>query len=116
MTSPAVALPRVSEKKEQAAIVKLLCSLGATVYVIGTVRAKGDHPGTRQTPGIPDIFAWIGRDGCTWPLWIEVKARGGRLRPAQAEFKMLADHAQNYHIVGGCDDVIAWLQDHGWLK
>ena len=43
------------EKQIQADIVKLLETVGAAVYKIGTTRKKGDHQGTMQTPGIPDL-------------------------------------------------------------
>ena len=38
------------EKEIQADIVKLLETVGAAVYKIGTKRKKGDHQGTMQTP------------------------------------------------------------------
>jgi hypothetical protein len=112
-------LPRVSEKAEQAAIIQLLESIGATVYKLGGARRRGDFPGTMQTPGLPDLFVflpdlapWVTR----WPLWIEVKASGGKLRTAQDEFRALCAVAHARHIVGGLDDVIAYLTHGGWLK
>lgn len=106
------------EKAEQRAIVQLLESLGAKVYVIGTRRPKGDYPGTRQTPGIPDlhVFLYQPRTDTAVQLWIEVKAKGGKLRPAQVEFKAWCVAAKVEHIVGTCDDVQNWLVDHGWLR
>ena len=47
------------EKDIQADIVKLLKTVGAAVYRIGTTRKKGDHQGTMQTPGIPDLCAFV---------------------------------------------------------
>ena len=47
------------EKHVQADIVKLLESVGAAVYKIGTTRKKGDHQGTMQTAGIPDLLAFV---------------------------------------------------------
>ena len=47
------------EKEIQADIVKLLETVGAAVYKIGTTRKKGDHQGTMQTPGIPDLVAFV---------------------------------------------------------
>ena len=49
------------EKEIQADIVKLLETVGAAVYKIGTTRKKGDHQGTMQTPGIPDLCAFVDR-------------------------------------------------------
>ena len=47
------------EKHVQSDIVKLLETVGAAVYKIGTTRKKGDHQGTMQTPGIPDLCAFV---------------------------------------------------------
>jgi hypothetical protein len=107
----------VSEKAEQAAIVRLLRTLGATVYVLGTVRRKGDHPGTMQTPGICDVLAFLPTSLRTnMVLAIEVKAHGGRLRPAQEEFRAVCELSPVAYVTGGLDAVIAWLREHGYLK
>jgi hypothetical protein len=45
-----------------------------------------------------------------------VKAKGGRLRPEQAEFARLCEDAHVKHIVGGLDEVLAYLQAHGYIK
>ena len=50
-------LPRVPEKVEQQQGITLLRSIGADVWVLGTRRPRGDSQGTRQTPGLPDVFA-----------------------------------------------------------
>ena len=52
------------EKEIQADIVKLLKTVGAAVYTIGTKRKKTDHQGTMQTPGIPDLVAFV-----AVPVW-----------------------------------------------
>lgn len=114
---------RVSEKVEQAAIVELLRTIGAQVYVLGTVRRKGDHPGTMQTPGLPDVLAFLP------PRWwepskaflrgtiaIEVKAKGGRLREAQKEFRAACESSPVAYVTGGLDVVIWWLESRGYLK
>lgn len=109
---------RVPEKAEQAHGVQLLRSIGATVYVLGTVRAKGDFPGTRQTPGIADVLAFLpvrGEPGRVFLAW-ECKAVGGRLRPEQVEFKDLCDQAEIAHVVGPFDALIAWLAVRGYVK
>lgn len=112
---------RVPEKVIQSQVVNLLRSIGARVYVLGTVRPKGDTPGTRQSKGLPDLYAFLPpqpyTDPDSWkPLWIEVKAQGGKLRPEQAEFRDYSVKAGHRHIVGGLDDVVAYLQKRGWLK
>ena len=75
----------VPEKQIQADIVTLLETVGAAVYKIGTTRKKGDHQGTMQTPGIPDLVAFVRVPiAAVFPdwrtlvqLWIEVKRPGG---------------------------------------
>jgi len=122
--------PSCDEKKEQAEIVNLLTQVGAAVYVLGTRRAqycglcggKTSDQGTRQTPGIGDVFALLpplprAQPGTAWtPLWIEVKGKGGGLSAEQFTFKARCDAAQLAHIVGGLDSVISWLARGGWVK
>lgn len=104
--------PRVSERVVQAQIVALLRSLGAKVYVLGTVRRRGDYQGTMQSPGIADLLVFLrGRQ-----LWVECKAAGGRMSPAQVEFQALCGMAGVAHVVGGVDAVLAWLVDAGIVK
>lgn len=135
------AAPRVSEKSEQAHIVQLLRSLGARVYIIGTTRRRGDHQGTMQTPGIPDLMAFLplrswGKCPCSGTdvsectcdscganrtvrdvlLFIECKAKGGRLRPEQATFRALAQAARIAHVVGDLNAVIEWCIENGYLR
>jgi hypothetical protein len=110
---------RQPERVEQRQIVNLLRSLGATVYVLGTTRRQGDHMGTMQTPGIPDLWAFLpARSGVSTLylcLWVEVKAPGGRLRPEQRAFRDQCTARGVPHVVGGVDAVIAWLIDAGYL-
>lgn len=120
--------PRQRERSEQAAIVHLLRSLGAKVYTLGTTRRRGDFMGTMQSPGLPDVIAFIKRktwydvgvpplDGVTRRLvFIECKAKGGRLRPEQQELREMCLAGDIAHIVGGVDDVIAWLINQRYLK
>lgn len=108
------------EKDEQAAIVKLLEALGAKVYVLGTRRPKGDHQGSCQTPGIPDLYVFLPnhrdlRLFSNVPVWIEVKARAGRLSESQRQFAALVTDSPSHYVTGTCDDVQNWLVDHGWL-
>lgn len=110
---------RHPERTEQAGIVKLLRSIGGAVYVFGTTRRKGDYQGTMQTPGIPDLEVFLPPAGGLSEntlLKIEVKAPHGRLSPAQQHYRDHCIAACVPHIVGGLDDVIAWLVKHGYLK
>lgn len=112
MTRPA--LPRTSEKAEQAAIVKLLRSVGAHVYPLSQPRA------TMQAEGLPDLWVFLPH---SYPdlmgngIWVEVKARGGKLRPAQERFKNLCDEFGVLHVVAfGLDGMIEYLKEAGLLK
>jgi hypothetical protein len=115
--------PRL-EKHEQAAIVRLLRSVGATVYTLGTTRPRTDsHHGTRQTPGLPDLLAFIptGRDGYPRALVaVEVKRAGGdahkKRSPEQREFAALCADADVAYICGTIDAVLALLQARGLVR
>jgi len=105
---------RISEKVVQAHIVQLLRSIGGIVYVMGTRRRREDFHGTMQTPGIPDVMAFLPRRpvaGIVRPilLFVECKAAGGRLRQEQLAFQSLCQDAAIEHVVGDLDDLIAWL-------
>lgn len=104
---------RIPERVVQRQIVHLLRSLGAQVWVLGTARPRTDgHQGTCQTPGLGDLFAVLrGR-----ALWCEVKARGGKLRPEQVVFRDAVQTTPCHHVVGGVDEVVAWLVGQGVLR
>ena len=98
---------RVPEKAVQQQVVALLHKVGFRVWTIGTTRPNGDHRGTCQSPGLPDLLAF-GRGRL---LVVEVKARGGTLRPEQVAFRAECQAAGVAHVVGGVEDVWAWLKD-----
>lgn len=106
------AVRRLPEKAVQRQIVGLLRLLGWQVWVLGTVRRRGDHPGTMQTPGAPDLLC-LGPVTHPGLLCVEVKAKGGRLRPDQQRFRDACQAAGVPHVVGGLDDVVRWLEAHG---
>ena len=107
--------PRL-ERYEQADGVKLLRMLGAAVYVLGTVRPRGDHPGTRQTPGLPDVQCFLPmRGGARVFLCWEVKSAAGRLRPEQAIFRDHCKAAGVAHVTGDLTALMAWLVSAGYL-
>lgn len=125
--------PVQREKHEQVQVVQLLTSLGGRVYVLGTRRRRGapcphcgafvaEHQGTRQTPGIGDVLAYLpppplgARLNGYVALWVECKAAGGRLSDDQQAFRTFTVGAGIAHVVGGLNDVIAWCLREGYLK
>ena len=119
--------PRVSEKAEQQHIVQLLLSIGAAVYVLGHPSPNDGrrHRGTGQTPGVPDLLAFLpwrapldglGIESLERQVWIEVKAAGGKLRPEQETFRERCEKSGVAHVIGGLDAVIAWLAERGYVK
>lgn len=117
---------RVLEKTVQRDVVQLLRAIGAQVWELGHKRSKGrncphckqfvpNHDfSTRQTPGIPDVFAFVPFQKTNWPLWVECKANGGRLSPEQSQFSLYcAMSDQTWYVAGGLDDVIGFLLKKG---
>jgi hypothetical protein len=110
---------RVPERIIQAQVLHALRSVGGIAYALGTTRPKGDRPGTMQTRGWPDVGCFLPpspADGLRRWVWVEVKARGGRLRPEQATFQGLCQVTGVDHVVGGLDQVLAYLQHHGYIR
>ena len=109
---------RQPERAEQRAIVQLLCALGCPVWTLGTHRRHGDYHGTMQSPGLPDLLAFLPRG--MGLLVVEVKSPKGRLRPEQEVFRnaCLACESpwQVHHVVGGLDAVIGYLIQLGLLQ
>lgn len=121
--------PRIPERVVQQQIRQALLSVGAKVYTIGRPpRRDAVFKGTGQTPGIPDLCAFLPKAPldvpspldmyvtCAHQLWVEVKAKGGGLRPEQREFQALCQQSGVTHLVGGLDVVLAYLQAHGYLR
>jgi hypothetical protein len=117
------------EKFEQAAIVRLLLSMGAEVFVLGTRRprhtrcrscgaAVPESQTTRQSPGLPDLLVYLKRPGGERKLdllVIECKKFGTKLRPDQIRFKQFSERADVKHVVGTYDDVLRYLVATGYL-
>lgn len=111
----------IPERVVQQQVVTLLRACGASVYVLGTRRPRGDYQGTRQSPGIPDLYALLpapklAGGGTPTGVWIEVKRQGGRLRPEQASFAQQCRAARIPHVVGGVDEVLRFLVTGGWVS
>ena len=115
---------RVAEKTEQAHIVSTLRMIAGhdAVFTLGTVRKRGDHPGTMQSPGLPDVVAFLpsrrppGETPRRVLLCVECKADGGRLSPQQVVFRNLCHDAEIAHVVGTFNAVIQWLCERGYAK
>lgn len=105
-------IARVPERVVQQQIVHLLRSLGAQVWVLGTTRRRGDYHGTMMSPGLPDLIASVRGH----MLMVECKAAGGRLRPEQRVFQQACQDCGVAHVVGGVDEVVAWLVAQGILR
>lgn len=118
------------EKYQQHDGCKLLSSIGAAVYTIGTRRSRGkpcpkcktfvpEDQGTRQTPGISDVLAFLPpKPGPSRvALWWEAKhADGGRVSPEQRDFAELCRLSSQAHCLGPVDELIAWLVTNGYLS
>lgn len=110
--APKVRPARVPERVVQRQVVALLRSVGGWVWVLGTTRRRGDYQGTMQTPGLPDLIAAVhGR-----MLMVECKAIGGKLSHAQVAFQVACQDCGVHHVVGGVDEVLAWLVAQGILR
>lgn len=121
------------EKDVQWAIVQLLVAIGCRhdkkglhtdIWILGTRRRRGDYQGTRQTPGIGDVFCVLpplpgalpGSWGFAPPvLWIEVKADDGELSDAQENFRDRVTGRCAY-VTGGVDALQAFLREAGYLR
>lgn len=69
----------ISEKQEQAFVIKLFRGFGCTVYSLSQARAS------KQTPGLPDL--WVVHRAAKLAFWFETKrSSGGKVSPAQLEF------------------------------
>ena len=109
------------EKHEQAQGVQMLLSIGAAVYVSGTVRRRDDaYHGTMQTPGIPDVEAFLRVPGAAPARvllkWEVKRAKGGRVSPAQAEYRQRCVEAGVAHVVGPFQALVDWLVAHGYVR
>lgn len=104
----------------------LLRALGGRVYELGHRRSRPNpecpvcrkNMTTRQTPGLPDVEAFLpirGTDRWTFLKW-EVKHGGNTLSPEQRTFRDLCGWASVWHVSGDLDALMAALVLAGFLK
>lgn len=79
----------------------LMAQLGWTAIRFSQARA------TRQTLGIPDRRYYHRGRGVA--LWFECKKPGGKQRPAQRVFQLLAEACGETYVLGGLDELRAAL-------
>ncbi len=119
------------EKIEQRNTVDLLTRIGAIVYEIGRPRQQRCHAcgaqskdlGTRQTPGIPDLFVFLpmGAPLAGRPLycWIEMKRQGATdsaLTAEQKAFRAMCRLRSIPHVDGALESVVRFLAEYGFMK
>lgn len=126
---------RVSvESPEQRRVVALLGLINAAVFESGTKRPRPNpdcpvclrNQSTRQTPGIPDVEAFIDwrthvLTGTAIPptlLKYECKAPGlgeKAMSPAQRQYRALCERTGIWHVVGDYTALLQALVDRGYL-
>jgi hypothetical protein len=98
--------PAALEKQTQADVVRLFRAFGGVVYSLSQPRA------TKQAPGLPDLYVFFPRRRVA--LWWETKRpTGGRLSPAQEEFRDFCHHTGTPWGSGSRVDAEAWLVKAG---
>ena len=95
------------ERDVQRRVVALLKSAGFTVYSLSQGYRPGGrgHGTTRQTKGLPDLYAMSPR----LFLWVEVKRLGGKQTPEQVEFEADCRACGIPYVLGGYREVLEWL-------
>ena len=78
----------------------------------------------RQTAGIADLLldvpppppARVDPDARWRCAWVEVKGAHGTLSLERRAFYDLNARAGVHSLVGGADEVLAWLAEGGWIR
>lgn len=94
------------ETKIQRDVVALYRRIGCTVFILGAQPRR-----TMQTPGLPDLRVYHRGRRVAW--WQEIKVDGGDLRPAQREFRELAEWCGDPMVVGGLTAALDFLRERG---
>jgi hypothetical protein len=96
------------ERQEQARCVKLLRTIGFTVWDLSQYRRAN------QTPGLPDLMAK--HEGRGFAFTFEVKGQEGRLSKHQETFARLAARCGERHLIGGYDTLMTYLTREGFFS
>ena len=95
------------ERQIRAEGVRLLRALGCRVEVFSENRA------TRNTPGVPDVYAFLPNGRGT--VWWETKVPGGVMRPAQLDFERRCLMCGQPYVRGGLAELCHFLAGLGIL-
>lgn len=124
------------ESIEQTNIVRTVEMLGGKCYVLGTKRGTvrcihcakptPEHQGTKQTPGVSDVLAFLPHRKLATPstvlVFVEVKAEAranhkhGGMSAEQVEFREWCLAAAQHHVVGGFNAFANWLIAQGFCS
>lgn len=96
------------ERQEQARCVKLLRTIGFTVWDLSQYRRAN------QTPGLPDLMAK--HEGRGFAFTLECKGQEGRVSPAQKEYARLAERCGERHLIGGYETLMTYLTHEGFFS
>lgn len=93
---------------------RFLKMIGGEVYTLEQGYRK-ERGGTRQTPGLPDLFVMFPADK-VW-TWAELKGPKGKLTVAQSGFRMACMEAGIPHEVWrDVRDAWAWAVENGLVE
>lgn len=98
--------PRPIEKQVVARVRLLLHSVGVETHSTQQTRPS------RQARGLPDLWCMSQRTG---GFWLEVKRPGGKQSPGQVAFQHGCARANIPYVLGGLDEVVAFLMSRGIL-
>lgn len=106
-------IPRASEADVQRAVKALFQQSGCVVYDLSQ-GYRNDPRGTRQTPGLPDLWCFVPRKKLTF--WFEVKAHDGRRTDSQIVFGAMCAATSQHYGWGGVEQAKDLLRTWGMIS
>lgn len=82
----------------------------AVGYLGGVVNVTSQGHRLRGSAGIPDLYVQLTRKPWLESFWVEVKVGKDKLSPAQRAFVAREEAAGGTVVVGGLEDVLAWIE------